>query len=265
MKTLALFLIFSSFVLAEEVQVFILTGQSNSLGIIKDGESISLPTHPNDQKVRFYWENRDPRAKIVSTSKGKIERLQVQKFNNSPTHANYGLEMSCFRTLSLNMKNILLIKVSRGGGGNKFWFKDSKDNHMYRALVETSLKALKQLKNQKYKIRGLIYLQGESDGNDCNIADQRASTLLNNLKVDLPNSTSMQMYIGGIAGNRQTQAITRMKHAELAKNRQDIHFIKTEDLLKKGLYKDRLHFNNKSKEIIGNRFAEIILKSNDKK
>ena len=48
---------------------------------------------------------------------------------------------------------------------------------------------------------------------------------------------------------------------QLAKKEKAIHFVKTDDLLKSGLYKDRLHFNNKSKEEIGRRFAKVMHKA----
>ena len=99
-------------------------------------------------------------------------------------------------------------------------------------------------KRTKFKIKGLLYLQGESDGRTSSIADQRAEMLLKNLQKDLPNAQSMKMFIGGIGGFGKLKDLSRAKHEALAKKNKDIYFIKTSDLLQKGQYKDRLHFNN---------------------
>ncbi|MGL4854707.1 MAG: sialate O-acetylesterase [Lentisphaeria bacterium] len=241
--------------------VFILTGQSNSLGIIKDGEPLDLAEQPEDKKIKFFWIDRDHAARIVSTSNNEIKYLQVQKFDNGANDGHWGLEINCFRILSKSIKNILLVKVSRGGGGSGFWFKDSKDCHMYTAVTEAMKQVNTLMKGRNYEVRGLLYLQGESDGGDSSIADQRAETLLENLRNDLHNAKKMKMYIGGIAGFNANQNLVRKKHAELAAKNNDIFFIETEDLLKTNLYRDRLHFNNEAKMIIGERFAKSILQS----
>ena len=70
----------------------------------------------------------------------------------------------------------------------------------------------------------------------------------------------MQMFIGGIAGFGPERDITRAKQKEIAEKNYDIHFIDTSDLLQTHLYKDKLHFNNAAKIIIGERFADAIIK-----
>ena len=91
---------------AKELEVYILTGQSNSLGIIKDGEKAEVKEEKYDKKIKFYWVDRDPRARIVSTSKGKISYLQVQYYDNNSGHAHWGLEITCFRELYKKGKKI---------------------------------------------------------------------------------------------------------------------------------------------------------------
>jgi hypothetical protein len=246
----------------QTLNLFILTGQSNSLGIIKDEEPLALPLNSENQKIKFYWIDRDPKSNIVSTSKGKIDHLKVQMFDNGSNEGHWGLEMSCARDLyNSGISNLMFIKVSRGGGGSSLWSKSSQDNHMYQAIIDAVKDAAKLLQDEQslFKIRGLLYLQGESDGNEAHFADERAKDLLSNLKKDLPNAEEMKMFIGGIAGFSNNQILVREKHESLAHSDPNIFFIKTDDLLESNLYKDRLHFNNKAKEIIGKRFARSIL------
>ena len=134
---------------------------------------------------------------------------------------------------------------------------------MYKAVISAVTEATDLLKKKrtKFKIKGLLYLQGESDGRTSSIADQRAEMLLKNLQKDLPNAQSMKMFIGGIGGFGKLKDLSRVKHEALAKKNKDIYFIKTSDLLQKGQYKDRLHFNNASKHEIGRRFAKAILQA----
>ena len=246
------------------LNVFVLTGQSNSLGIIKDGESWEVRKDKIDEKIKFYWVNRNSKSKVVSTSKEKISHLQVQYCGENKKTGNYGLEISCMRDLyKSGMKNIMLIKASRGGGGNSLWLKGSQDDHMYRAVIEAVEGAIKQLQSKKIKFRivGLLYLQGESDGGDAEIADVRAKQLLDNLRKDLPEAEDMKMFIGGIGGPDSRSGTARKKHKELAKRDRDVTFIDTSDLLDEGQYTDNLHFNNASKKEIGKRFAKAIKKN----
>lgn len=247
----------------EVLNVFVLTGQSNSLGIIKDGEPLQVRNDDNDKNIKFFWVDRDPQAEIVSTSQGKISYLQIQKYDNGSNQGHFGLEISCFRDLyKTGMKDVMLIKASRGGGGNAFWSKESPDHHMYDAVLEAVKAATVELENQKikYRIVGLLYLQGESDGQDAKIADQRAKRLLDNLRSDLPHASQMKMFIGGIGGPDSRSGLARKMHKQLADRHKDVTFIDTSDLLETGQYQDNLHFNNTSKEAIGLRFAQTIKK-----
>jgi len=260
-------LLFKTAVCDDVLEVMVLTGQSNSLGIIKDDESNEVEKKFIDKNIYFYWENRNSKSKIVSTSNDKISHLQIQKFNDGSDQANYGLEMSCFRELyTKGMTNLMLIKVSRGGGKNYFWLKGSKDSHMYDAVVRSVHQACRTLDKESisYRLTGLLYLQGESDGPSCKYAGERAKKLMDNLRVDLPNSSKLKMFIGGIAGKGKYREMTRKEHEDIANKNLDIFYINTSDLLIDGIYKDKLHFNNDSKNEIGKRFAKVILNATDR-
>lgn len=248
------------------LDIFVLTGQSNAQGCIEDGEAISLEAQEMDGRILFYWSLRNARGeKVLCTSKGKTAHLQTQFFDDGSGLGHWGIEVSCFRKLySAGMHDILIIKATRGGGGNNFWFKDSPDHHMYDAVVTTVREALAELEKtgRKFEFKGLLYIQGESDGKSASIAGERAKMLLENLRSEFPNTRKMQMFIGGIAGFGPERDITRAKHKEIAEKNPDIHFIDTSDLLKTHQYKDKLHFNNAARIIIGERFADEIIKSN---
>lgn len=246
-----------------KLDIYILTGQSNAQGCIEDGEPIAVEAQETDVGIRFFWNLWNSRGdKILCTSKGEIRHLQTQYFDDGSGNGHWGLEISCFRKLyRAGMRDILVVKATRGGGGNRFWFKDSPDHHMYDAVVEAVREVLLELGKMQcpFQFRGLLYLQGESDGDSCSIAGERAGILLDNLKAEFPNTRNMRMFIGGIAGFGPERDITRAQHRQIAGKRKDIHFIDTSDLLETHQYKDKLHFNNQAKTIIGERFADVIL------
>lgn len=247
------------------LNIFILTGQSNAQGCIEDGEAVENVAEECDREILFYWHLRGSGGdKVVSSSGGEIRHLQTQFFDNGCGEGHWGLEMSCFRRLHASgLRDVLVIKVTRGGGSNASWLKPGDDPSMYGALVASVSEALAEVRasGKDFRFAGLLYIQGESNGELASLAGERAARLLDDLKSELPNAGAMKMYIGGIAGFGPQRDLTRCQHRLIAGQRSDICFIDTADLLPSHQYKDQLHFNNAAKILIGNRFADAILRA----
>ena len=157
---------------AEHYTLFLLTGQSNSLGTTNGGEVDPSPgSDPADGQVEFFWHNRVDATTSLGDSGGLFTDLQEQQggvYPGSATH--WGPEINFARTLYRGgVRNFGVIKASRGGGGNTFWSKGSADDHMYQHVVDTVTVATSALTagGHTFEIAGLLYLQGH--GVDANL------------------------------------------------------------------------------------------------
>jgi len=159
---------------AEAVDVFILTGQSNMLGTTADPgeEDPAPPADAADREIRFFWSNRSTRAGdgpavLIGDSSGRITHLQPQQ-GEGQNPLFWGPEVGFARELHRREhRGFLVVKAARGGGGNGYWRKGSPDDHMYRHVVATARAALAALPaGTPFRIRALLYLQGESDNAD---------------------------------------------------------------------------------------------------
>jgi lysophospholipase L1-like esterase len=246
---------------AAHFKVFILTGQSNSLGTTNGAETDPSPgSDPADARVKFFWHNVADAATSLGTSGGAFTPLQAQQGNYYPgSSTHWGPEIGFGRTLVRGgVENIAIIKASRGGGGNMNWSKAA-GGHMYSHLVATVSTATAALTadGDTFEIAGLLYLQGESDSTaEADLAGTRFQELLDNLRADLPNAATMKAVIGGIAAAGTTRDTVRARHEALAAASPDIDFFPNLDL--QSQVTDGLHFNKAAKLRIGERYAQAF-------
>lgn len=253
---------------AKHVKIYLLTGQSNSLGTTAD-KSEKDPANPpksyRDKEIPFFWSNMSTRAgdgpaTLIGSSDGKITTLQKQQGEGANT-SFWGPEISFGRAIhKAGEKDFLIVKASRGGGGNGYWL-EGKQMHKHVLTTATTATAELDKLGHTYEFATLLYLQGESNNAaEAKVAGQRFSELLDRLRTQLPNAKDMNAVIGGIAAARTTMDLTRAQHKDLAKSREDIAYFSNLDLQDQ-LY-DRLHFDKKAKLKIGKRFAKEVLKIN---
>jgi hypothetical protein len=251
------------------ISVFVLTGQSNSLGTTEDPQEsdITPGTDPLDARIPFFWANRfspttDANAPLVGGSDGKIVPLCAQQGRNGNTIV-WGPEIAFGRGLATaGAPPFLIVKASRNGGGNSFWLKGATDDHMYRHAVRTVLQALGALPpTTKFNIAALLYVQGESDKEDeAAAAGERLQKLAENLRKELPHATNMIVLVGGIAAPGTCRDIVRAKQAALPATDSSFLYIDTIDL--QPLLYDNLHFNKSAKFEVGRRMCATWLKRN---
>lgn len=250
-------------------KLFILTGQSNSLGVTNGGETDPTSgADAADAHVLFAWHNRvnastslghSGQTLTPATSTADFTTYEDQQggvYSGSATH--WGPETEFARTLyRAGVRDFGVIKVSRGGGGNTFWHKGS-SGHMYSRITTTVAEAVASLPaGDTYEIVGLLYLQGESDSSgEAAIAGTRAKELVDNLRSDLANASSMHMVIGGISASGSTRDTVRANHASIATSTSYIDYFETIDQQTK--LHDGLHFNKEAKITVGQRYAQAF-------
>jgi hypothetical protein len=250
------------------IKLFVLTGQSNSLGTTADPKETDITpgADPLDVKVPFFWSNRSTRsgdgpAVMIGDSGGRITTLQAQQ-GEGASKLFWGPEMGFGRRLAqAGVTNLLIVKASRGGGGNGFWMKGSANDHMYRHVVETVKQAVKALPpGTEFEIEALLYVQGESDGDvEAAAAGERLRLLADNLRNDLPQAKNMKVLIGAIAAPSARRDLVRRQQAALPAADPRFLYVDTLDL-RTSLY-DNLHFNKAGKLEVGKRLADAWLNS----
>ena len=173
----------------------------------------------------------------------------------------WGPEIGFARSLAAaGKKDFLIVKASRGGGGNGYWLKGNRDDHMYRHVVSTVQQAVKALpKGTNFNVAALLYIQGESDNAaEAAVAGQRLRTLAENLRKDLPNAGGMKVLIGGIAVGGEGREVVRAQQSALPAANPTFKYVDTLDL-RSQLLSDGLHFNKRAKLELGRRMAKAWL------
>ena len=188
---------------AKTLQLYILTGQSNSLGAVKGSPASAelLEQYRSDGSTKF-WHNNfnkitgssvdcNPPA---SSSWGSVvpQVCGTESSNYNCMGPEYGFAAMMERKgWSLGgpgsgHADMGIVKATLDGGGNSYW---NKGTNAYNAIVETVRKACENaLANgyDKVEIMGVMYLQGESNTvTDSSNAANSFLTFLDNLQGDL--------------------------------------------------------------------------------
>ena len=262
------------------LNVYILTGQSNSLGTTAGEGSTPALYGPGadsaDASTRFFWSNVDSNNTVYppvlyGDSGHVITTLAIQQGDRGTNPAFWGPEFGFARTMAaVGKSNVMIIKAGRGGGGNTWWDKAAFDTnpnagHMWGQLRDTVGAAITTARNAGYQVNvdGLLYLQGESNSaTEASLADVRLSNLTANLRgyinANFGNAAShMQTVVGEISTSSSGVGITTTSlQRSLADSRPDMHFVQTHD---QSLKSDGLHFGRDAKLEIGQRFADAFL------
>lgn len=248
---------------AAHIKLFVLTGQSNSLGTTNGGEADPTSgSDPADSHVQFFWDNLASSGSppvSIGDSGGVFTTLQDQQggyYGGSATH--WSGEMEFARTLyRAGVRDFGIIKASRGGGGNSYWLKGSTDDHMYEHVTNTVAAATADLiaNGHTFEIIGLLYLQGESDsGIEITEAGTRLKTLTDNLRADLPNASAMHTVAAGTTAAGLTSSANQAATAAITDYMDTFPNTDLADRLA-----DSVHLNKAAKIIVGNRWAQAFL------
>lgn len=188
---------------AKTLQLYILTGQSNSLGAVKGSPASAelLEQYKSDGSTKFWHNNFNKNTggsvdynPPASSSWGSVV---PQVCGTASSHYNcmgpeYGFAAMTERKgwslggPSSANADMGIVKASLDGGGNSYWNKGTK---AYNAVVETVRQACENaLANgcDKVEIMGVMYLQGESNtAAESNNVAISFLTFLDNLQGDV--------------------------------------------------------------------------------
>jgi hypothetical protein len=271
--TIALSLLLATGALAraDHLDVYIITGQSNSLGTTNlEGAGFNPGDHPADAVTKFFWSNvRSASSDSVGSvlygdSNGAITTLQMQQGDGGANSQFWGPEFGMARTLFDSGKaNIMVIKASRGGGGNHYWLPTT--GHMYSHLLAQVDAALGVAKDEghTFDVKGFLYLQGESNNTDeAAAAGTRLQTLIDGVQSHINSKFSnaaedMYSVIGEIASSASSadRITTTNMQKSLATANAAIGFFDTHD---QSLKSDNIHFGKDAKLEIGRRYADAF-------
>lgn len=244
--------------------LYILTGQSNSLGAVKGS-----PATP-EQLARY--------ASQAKLWNGNMVRDTGELFDKSPSWQTVAPQLPSYRNLCMGPEygfahmmqrrgwhaaegeSIFIIKASLDGGGNSFWLPGAP---AWKSLVRTVDAALGALPGEP-QVHALLYLQGESDkGEEISLAPARLLDLLSRLKKKLRNKQALRYAVVGECATwagKEAQDARGATSAGLmgamADKRKEVGWVRTRDLTKITSGDAMgVHYDGASQLSIGARYA----------
>lgn len=258
------------------LHVYILTGQSNSLGSVK-GSPASAELLEQYRSSVLMWNGNMTQSTGVCFEKNPSWQTvapQLPIYNgNRCMGPEYGfaymMERKGWQTSGGD--DIALVKASLDGGGNHYWVRGTA---AYNSILETVKNAMNAVDGSKYAqidLSGLMYLQGESDtAAEVLVAQERYLAFFDNLKSDLTaagidTSALTQSVLGECAtwNGNETTAVkdgatvsSASEQKALADAREDTGWVHTRDLTKITSGDEyAVHYDGKSQITIGARYA----------
>lgn len=154
----------SSITSAKQIDLFIMAGQSNMQGWRSDAAAYPYDSRKLDNKIPFYFE-----ALHYSSSKKKWQTLGPQRGHFRKGH--FGPEVTFARSLFSSHLHPAIFKYSSGGSSIKTDWKGPGGKGLYDDMVQNIKRAINELKAQGH-LRALVWIQGESDANNSQLANE---------------------------------------------------------------------------------------------
>ena len=196
MKKVLLFItvLFSSISFSQEnIDLFIWAGQSNALGRQGDAAGYPADTDNQDNQIRFNW------TVANGSNSGGWTTMQPQTGYFAAGH--FGPEVTFSRNLLAEYNNPAIFKFTQGATSIFEHWQGPGDGGLYDNMVTGLNTAITQLENQGHtvNIRGLIWIQGESDSNSQAAATayfNNLTTILNDLRNNVVNIADLPIILG---------------------------------------------------------------------
>lgn len=188
---------------AKTLQLYILTGQSNSLGAVKGSPASAelLEQYKSDGSTKFWHNNfnkntgnsvdyNPPPSSSWGSVAPQVCGTAASSYNCMGPEYGFAAVMErkgwSLGGPSSGNADMGIVKASLDGGGNSYW---NKGTNAYNAVVETVRKACENALANNYdkvEIMGVMYLQGESNtAAESNNATNSLLTFLDNLQRDV--------------------------------------------------------------------------------
>lgn len=266
--TAALVFLSAAMATAKTNHVYILTGQSNSLGAVKG-------TPATAEQLEHYKSNG-------LLWNGNMMRDTGEKFEKNPSWVTVAPQLpECAGSLCMGPEygfcsmmqrhnwhtekgdKIAVVKASLDGGGNSYWLPDAPG---YKSLSSTVRTALAALKGHS-QVRALLYLQGESDRTEEEItkAPARFLDLLARVGRETKKGTIKLAVVGECAtwaGKENKNAVgdtTAKLLGDMAHKKKNVGWVRTRDLTKITRGDSMgVHYDGKSQITIGARYAYAV-------
>jgi hypothetical protein len=157
-----------SLVFADNIDLFIMAGQSNMQGWRSDAASYPADKSHLDKRIPFYF-----KALNYDSTHKKWETLRPQKGHFRKGH--FGPEVTFSRALFKNKQlRPAIFKYSSGGTSLKKDWKVAGKGGLYDDMVTNLKKAIKELEAKGHKVtpRAIVWIQGESDADNEKLATE---------------------------------------------------------------------------------------------
>jgi hypothetical protein len=228
------------------LKVFILAGQSNMVGA---GANVSdLPEDlKGEQKMALFFDGK----KWIMLAPGKTEKR------------GFGPEISFSRKLSAEIKEpIGIVKYSVAGTNLAQHWSPANPKSLYAELLK-KVSAAQQ--TRKTEMIGMIWMQGESDSLDKNMAEAYSKNLADFIQTTRKDLKSPEMFF--VAGRVNPPKdrfpfVVIVRHAQKKCTVPGYAFVDCDSLEK---MRGRLHYNTHGLVELGYRFADVMLMFMQKK
>ncbi len=170
--TLLLFLMPITASYAKKIDLFIMAGQSNMQGWRSNAAQYPRDSYHQDERIPFYFE-----ALGYSSSKKQWQTLSPQAGHFRAGH--FGPEISFARAALNSRLHPAIFKYSSGGSNLKYDWKAPGQHGLYDDMVINLKHAIQELKDQGNTVRprAIIWIQGESDAKNSQLANQYYANL----------------------------------------------------------------------------------------
>jgi len=211
----------------ENIDLFIWAGQSNALG--RQGDAAGYPVDANNQdaQIRFNW-----KVPNIGNS-GGWTTMQPQALGGYFTAGHFGPEVTFSRKLEEAGYNPAIFKFTQGATSIFQHWNGPGEAGLYDVMVADLNTAITTLENQGHTVtvRGLIWIQGESDSNSQAAATAYLASLtsiLNDLRNNVVNNSNLPIILGvdeqffNLTNHEQQEILNA--HEDLALNDANIKF-----------------------------------------
>lgn len=263
---LAVSLLLGARVCAVTNYVYVLTGQSNSLGAVK-GSPASAEELARYASEGLLWSSnmeRDTGKPFDAAPAWVKVQPQLPKYNGAFCMGpEYGFaHMMQRRKWHASPKSrVCVIKASLDGGGNTFWLSDKP---AYKTLTKALGDGLSALEGSS-QVQALLYLQGESDkGVEITKAPVRfmelKSRLQKTLKKELRYAVAGECATWHGRDEKDSEGKTTAQLMQaLAQKKKEIGWVRTRDLTKITSGDSMgVHYDGRSQLSIGARYAYAV-------
>ena len=246
--------------------VYILTGQSNSLGAVK-GTPATPEMLQRYASEGLLWNGnmvRDTGECFEKNPSWQVVAPQLPTYGNLCMGPEYGFSYMMHRRGWHTKKGdkLYIIKASLDGGGNSFWLPNGA---AWKSLTSSLKTALSRVPADAH-VQALLYLQGESDkAEEISRASERFADLRTRMKKEAKKGPFHYAVVGECAtwDGRETKDAKGNTSAgvmyAMTRKKKDVGWVRTRDL-SKITSGDQMgvHYDGKSQITIGARYAYAV-------